>query len=488
MMTKGLFQPLVLAAILTSGFVVVWSVVAMWALQGFMADECRRGKRLLFQADGTPLVVQAGSPSAGSQYWDLEGNPVPPPDPENAAMMFGSRLPAALAFPASADNTDWEQRIRFFADGRTPETYWYFVSDGRSNGSAYFVGYDKGSCRCIGYLGTAGLRTQVLPTEELIPCGLATPQRSREGVLATQYFYNGGSLGYPYGSPSAAPGYVSDYDVYIVGHDHRIYHADLQKRTVDVALEHAHLCSAALVLGVPDPVRGIHHRLVARIADEVFVLDNCGHTLQRYPIPEPLRGLDLHFAETTTGEALMYSTSHHDELSTEVDDRIYWVALDGSFRHAEITLPTHSELPALQTFGALVLPSPLAMVGLLTTYGPWSLQQEGFGVTYRAALSRLLSGLWPALMIAQLLAVALAALCYRRQVRYGASRSERLVWSLFVLALGLPGWIAYRFGRSWPVLQTCPECGVDVPQDRGDCARCETDFPGATLKGTEVFA
>jgi hypothetical protein len=100
----------------------------------------------------------------------------------------------------------------------------------------------------------------------------------------------------------------------------------------------------------------------------------------------------------------------------------------------------------------------------------------------------MLFGLWPALMIAQLLAVGLAALCYRRQVRYQASQSERLVWSLFVLALGLPGWVAYRFGRSWPVLQTCPACGAGVPQDREDCARCENDFPGAELKGTEVFA
>jgi hypothetical protein len=173
--------------------------------------------------------------------------------------------------------------------------------------------------------------------------------------------------------------------------------------------------------------------------------------------------------EATTGEAVMYSTSRLDE-SAKDHYRIYWVALNGSFRQAEVTLPTYSDLRALRAFGALVLPSPLAMGGFLITYGPWSLQQEGLGVTYGAALSRMLFGLWPAVMIAQLLAVGLAALCYRRQDRYGASRSECLVWSIFVFALGLPGWIAYRFGRSWPVLQTCPACGVTAPQDRENCA------------------
>jgi hypothetical protein len=91
-------------------------------------------------------------------------------------------------------------------------------------------------------------------------------------------------------------------------------------------------------------------------------------------------------------------------------------------------------------------------------------------------------------VIAQLLAAGLAWLCYRRQVRYRATRSERVLWPLFVLAFGLPGWVGYRFGRRWPVLESCPKCGVDVPRDREDCTDCEVAFPGPALKGTEVFA
>jgi hypothetical protein len=70
----------------------------------------------------------------------------------------------------------------------------------------------------------------------------------------------------------------------------------------------------------------------------------------------------------------------------------------------------------------------------------------------------------------------------------GIRGSERVIWPLFVLAFGLPGWVGYRFGRRWPVLESCPKCGVDVPRDREDCTDCEVAFPGPALKGTEVFA
>jgi hypothetical protein len=57
-----------------------------------------------------------------------------------------------------------------------------------------------------------------------------------------------------------------------------------------------------------------------------------------------------------------------------------------------------------------------------------------------------------------------------------------------VLLLGLPGWIGYRFGRKWPVLEACSECGHTVPRDRENCVCCTNNFPRPALKGTEVFA
>src|SRR5262249_5179229 len=126
--------------------------------------------------------------------------------------------------------------------------------------------------------------------------------------------------------------------------------------------------------------------------------------------------------------------------------------------------------------------------GLIAYQRPRDLLQMGLTATYSAGLGRALAELWPALAMAQLVAAGFAALCYRRQQRYGASRSGRAAWTLFVLALGLPGWIAYCFGRSWPVLEACPVCSTVVPRDRGECAGCNADFPEPALRGTEVFA
>ncbi len=135
-----------------------------------------------------------------------------------------------------------------------------------------------------------------------------------------------------------------------------------------------------------------------------------------------------------------------------------------------------------------VFPSPLVLNVVLGIFLPRDLLEEGRAATFPEALARTLTEFWPALTIAQLLAAGLAVHCHRRQVRYGASGRERVAWPLFVLLLGLPGWIGYRFGRSWPVLEACPTCGEGVPRDRGDCTRCRAEFPKPALQGVEVFA
>jgi hypothetical protein len=185
----------------------------------------------------------------------------------------------------------------------------------------------------------------------------------------------------------------------------------------------------------------------------------------------------------------MYRRSGLDSLSTRVHYQICWVMPDGRFRDAEVSLPMFGDMRPLRVLGAFVMPAPLVLDGVLVTLAPGTLLEQGrHWETYGTALRRILSEFWPAMVIAQLLAAGLAVLCYHRQVRYMANGGERLTWPLFVLALGLPGWIAYRFGESWPVLETCPECGASVPRNRGECAQCEADFSGPALKGTEVFA
>jgi hypothetical protein len=501
MMTKGLFQPLVLAGFLTTGFLIVWGVVAAWAVE-FGARLARTGEReriLLFLPDGTPRLAQLDFQYGENQYWDLEGNPVPPLENQHAGMQpapgtdylgptVNSLQPVALPDRGSPCDTSWDRRIRSFADGTSPAVYWYFVSDAQPNGTGYFVGYDSKSCVRVGFLGTAGFRTEPLTSRELIPFGGAT-WGSGAGVLCSQSEWSAGHPDARSASWRAPRGSVSPSDVYVVARGGKIYHADLQKRIVHVALEEPQLCSGAIVIGLPDRVHGTPHRLAARTDNAILVLDERGQLLNHYPIPEPLRGRDVQFAETTAGEAILNWKSPFDALAREVEHRIYWVARDGHFREAEVTLPRPSEMQVMGVLCGAVMPSPLPLGGMLAVFGPGTLLEKGRHMaTYWTALGRVLVAFSPALIIAQLLAAGLAVLCYRRQVRYRVSGSERFIWPLFVLALGLPGWVGYRFGLSWPVLDSCLACGVDVPRNREDCANCEAEFPGPELKGTEVFA
>jgi len=52
---------------------------------------------------------------------------------------------------------------------------------------------------------------------------------------------------------------------------------------------------------------------------------------------------------------------------------------------------------------------------------------------------------------------------------------RRLV--VFVLLLGVPGFLGYLAHRVWPARLPCPHCGRPVPRDRPACFACGHDFP-----------
>jgi hypothetical protein len=274
--------------------------------------------------------------------------------------------------------------------------------------------------------------------------------------------------------------------VFVLGRGGIVYHADLQNRTLRVVLNDPTIRSAEVLPDQSNPARGTLYRLAVRTDVSLRVLDERGQELRRYPIPEPAREESFTFAESSNGEAVLYWTQPANENAAKVKYPIFWVARDGRCRETRTVLaPDHVVLgPTTQ---GITLPSPAFLGGYIAfIHAPRFLDEET--TSYPQALARALPGHGLALAVAQLLACGLAVLCYRRQIRYGAGKAERIAWPLFVLLLGVPGWIGYRFGRSWPVLEKCPDCGTTVPRDRGDCARCESEFPRPVLKGTEVFA
>jgi hypothetical protein len=116
---------------------------------------------------------------------------------------------------------------------------------------------------------------------------------------------------------------------------------------------------------------------------------------------------------------------------------------------------------------------------------PSVLQQQKKVDTYSDGLKMALATNWPSILAVLLAGIASAVAAYRRQRRYALPHPA--AWAVFAFLLGIPGWVAYRFHRAWPVLEECPACHQASPRDREACLDCGVAFPPPPLKGIEVF-
>jgi hypothetical protein len=480
-----LWRLLLIACVLAAGFLPVWAVLGTWitSVCETIAATDRTNQSFSVLRDGTPVIVELASDRRTIR--DLDGNALTPERGDETLYGRHVYLAAKRARPAAID--DWNQRIRVYSDGPRPATYWYLISDGRVDGTAYFVGYDSESKARVGFIGTAGFRETSLPQDELIPfSGPAVgPQAPIIGWVGL-----GNSTRFPisYTEWRGPPGYVSQWDVYVLGRDEAIYHFDLRRRSVEEGMRGIAVASAAYVGSPDDFASGTALSPAVRTDDAVIILDVDGREQRRYPIPEPLRGMDFSFLETKSRGAVMYWAQPQDGLMTESEYRIFHVAPDGQFRETDVKLPCQPYLRTTRIASGAILPAPAVAFVVMAVSRTEQLMSMHLVRTYGEAFVLAVTQFWPSLAVASFIGVVCAVLCYRRLVRYRASRSDRIVWTSFVLLLGLPGWIGFRFGRAWPVLEECPSCRTTVPRDRETCVGCAEAFPGPALKGTEVFA
>jgi hypothetical protein len=486
-MTKqaAILQRLAIATILSVGFAVVWGMAGAWTIE--IIERAFKGDRvfeyLRFQPDGTAVIqVYSGSDYPQEQYHDLAGKPVPVGD--ESKWLTGAYLPVGLSARWWQRGSSWEDRLRAFADQRRPPTYWYFVADDGGHGSAYLVGYDSETRARVGYLGMAGFRKDALPETERFPFPTSIPWAVRTHIHCVQDSYPGPY--YPRAVGRGGPGDIAPSMVYVQTSDNRIYEVDLKERAVRAQATNLSVRSSRLVERFHKPNGAEFHRLAIRTDDSIVILDERGQIEHEYSIPEKLRNVDFEWAETTTGGAVAHTFPAQDVLEPGGPIKIYWIDSAGQVtRQAEVSLKSNPSY--FRTQLAAMLPIPVASDGFLGVLRPFLLLEEKLAASYGQGLTRAVQELWPMLLITHLLAAGLALLCYRRQVCYAAGYGERILWPLFVFIFGLAGWVGYRFGRSWPVLEVCPACAAVVPRDQVGCAACQADWPPPALTGTEVF-
>ncbi len=486
MNARQTIRRLLLATILAAGFGTVWTLATVWAGQVVYQATTSAAdvEMLLLRRDGTPVVQYfLGGRYDNWRYRDLAGHPLDVPD--NEAWLHTLFLSAGSG--GAGATAPWNQRIESFTDNGHPARYWFFISDGRPQGHAYLVGYDSVTNARIGFLTPAGFRADAPPTVDQFPFNGEASWGLNTRVASAQQHPFGPRYPYRVYAPPG-PGGASPWVLYVQTTDQKVYAADIAQRTVRVLFTEPALRSIGMLM-VMTPSAGATHHLAVRLDDRLQLRDAAGAVAREFRIPEELRGRPFSWAATAGGGSVFQTTTLPDQISGETVHHLTWADADGRVtRREEIRLHAGRPAAAVRLLAAGALPAPAVLDPAVIIVRPSQLMEERHAASWSEALSRALAEFWPALVLGQLVGLGLAVACYRRQVLYGAAGAGRLLWPAFVFLGGLFGWVGYRYGRSWPPLARCPECGRVVPQDRIDCAVCHAGFPVPELKGTEIYA
>ena len=492
-MTKSLGQQILLSSLVAIGAAGVCTLIGPWAGRQFLpvvGPIFEPPESLAFLRDGTPLIVRYDEDGTEQVYRDLQGRLVVPPSAEDRLMP--GFLPKNWA-PTTPRATE---RL---SDGQPPPAYWYLLEDKASGaGAGYFVGFESHGNARIGYIGLSGFREDIPTKSELIPA----IRRSSVGVsldsdlglyfLTPQngiYYQNGVVFQYLY-TPGVDFRPPATWEVYVPGSDGKLYFVDLRSRTVKAIYDGPPLRQASMIGRYQDSRQIPTFQIVVRTADQVMGLDRQGRIESKFPIPTFLQNEDFAVVTTAKGEAVLQWASPADSLNLTTSVRLFNVRSDGQFQETQLSM--HRDNGAsqhwTQVYGGLETPCPALFVGTVGFGRVFELLHQQLEPTLAEAARRTVREFGPTFLVALAISAVLAALCYLRLARYKATRLERIVWPLFVLVFGLPGWIAYRFGRTWPVLEACPACTIRSPRDRFDCVACGEDFRAPAELGTEVFA
>jgi hypothetical protein len=390
------------------------------------------------------------------RFEDLHGAPVEvKTDDRLGTAWLGDEEAPRLRSPwfIQKTNTSWPTRIRSFREDRTA-AFWYSIADKGLFGATYFEGYDAKSGEQIGYLGKSGFLASQ-PTEQdcFHPRTVTLRSGSSWGDSIPRASYTGDGAAM----------------LYLVDDDHRCYEIDLHLRKVRALFHDLVALSSNHTWGRATPTE-----LVVRTTNEVLLIDERSQIKRRYTIPTELVGVGFEWAEIAPGSAVAKAWSRRQ-------GDVFWFNSAGEVtrRESQSVNPLKVYWPGYLEL-SMSVPAPLfvAMAALtleFAFYDDWTKPLTRWARTFSAPVAATLA-------ISLLSAIA----CYWRQTRYAASRRERIVWPLFVLAMGPLGWIGYRFGRTWPMLDKCPHCDRTIPRDGALCPCCHHEMPRPAPIGLEL--
>lgn len=482
-----LSRSLLICAVVTLGIAAAWAMVAAWTIStaGRMLEVQEPYENIYTSVSGEPVIVRTsrGNTQTTENILSLSGEP---------AKVTSQDLlhPQTIDVPGRRygmpTRLDWQSRLASANDGGIPPVYWYMIHDGQTPGHAYGVGYHSPTRTVVGYFGRGGFRDSLPPRDDWFAIAGHDGMQNR----STFYFYG------------QEPQWASPMPRGLLLADGKLWKIDFANRQVAKMLD----CPEAYAVGhvwrilpvLPPRAAEAEHWSASSITptdallrepESVLIVDKQSSEARRFALPPLLRNQMLAGALLPDESLLVVA----QRSWSDGDSQVVWLKSNGEIiKQQTVHRRSIQQQPSLAVMGwtaAASLPWTLASAVVTFIGLPMSVQymaEADADVDYQTTLIKVLGHTWPSILAVIAVGCVTAVLAYRRQKRFGLPYPA--AWAVFVFVFGLPGWIAYRFHRVWPVLEECPACRQPAPRDRERCLDCGKAFPPPTLKGIEVFA
>ena len=397
-------------------------------------------------------------------------------------------------FPAEYEMS-WNTRLRVFIDDQHESRNWYFVHDGHAEGAGYFVGYDRWTNECVGYIGKSGFSSTPIPKADWFPV--------RSDLMHVVPYWSTALLDITRGTPCEDGKKCTFELMKQTDIPPRMVHVpagsrwqvvDLSERSVKTLFESPEkIESVAAFLGpLPDrgkdPLRRVAK--VVRTTEKIHLLDGNNDVLDVFQIPtERDRQSAVVWHEVGGGAAVVdfWGRWLDDDERNLAREAVYQISSDGTIAEPTELALERGPVKWHKQDDAKLFPWQVPAPAALALIEPLFILDTDYRETYSSAATSMVRHSWPKLVGLVVLSSLLAVPAWRRAQAFALPGREQIVWILFILLLGLPGYAGFLLHRRWPLRRECPHCLARIPWDREACALCGKPFPSAAGKGIEIF-
>lgn len=482
----------------------IWAVLLLWI--GYFATQFRKSaqvyERIEVGRDGTPLIETRSSTNwLDVTYRTLDGRPI---EFDSGKALPGASFPQPIKPPGLYEPAiPWSSRIAGLSDNQRPPIAWYLLRDAERIGHAYFVGYDRFSKLCVGYISRGGYTRAMPARDQWFDVGRRQLDWAG-GVIASMGQVNFGGEPYGYaGVPIDEERAMAMWKAYLIDED-RLIEVDLRARNFRPVYQASGLLATALLYEASpkgaappapeeaagagmEPSTKLRPRVALRTTESIVIVDPATDNKREYILPESLREKSLSAYALPSGELLAVSGKYNFQPGDTAE--LSWIRPDGSIsQKKEVSLGRFDEASEhlMAWLATPMAPIPAGWATVLSVVAPIAMLQDHKAASYADALAQGLRFAGLPFLTVVLFGALLAWLTVRLQRKY--YRPSSSVWVPFVFLCGLPGFFAYLIEYRRPNLEACSKCGQIVPRDRDACADCNTEFAPPSPVPTEIFA